>query len=75
MRVGYFIGAIKIRQLKFIMTVAGPSSQRTIFKASSWFHIMIGAAHLIKRNLQPEGPFEANTSHPILLIGNTAGVY
>jgi hypothetical protein len=25
-------------------------------------------------NLQPEGPFVANTSHPILLIGNTAGV-
>ena len=29
---------------------------------------------LKKRTLQPEGPFVANTSHPILLIGNTAGV-
>jgi hypothetical protein len=26
-------------------------------------------------HIQDEGPFEANTSHPILLIGNTAGVY
>ena len=26
---------------------------------------------ILKRNLQPEGLFEANTSHPILLIGNT----
>jgi hypothetical protein len=24
---------------------------------------------------QREGPFEANTSHPILLLANTAGMY
>jgi hypothetical protein len=30
---------------------------------------------MVKHNLLREGPFEANTSHPILLIGNTAGVY
>ena len=28
------------------MAVAGLSSQRTIFEASSWFHFMIGAAYL-----------------------------
>ena len=30
---------------------------------------------MLKLNFQLEGPFEANTSHPILLIGNTAGAY
>ena len=29
----------------------------------------------LSSNLKPKGPFVANTSHPILLIGNTAGMY
>jgi hypothetical protein len=74
MRVRYFIKAIKIRRLKIVMVAAGLNFQRTIFKVCSWLYFMIGSAHL-KRNLLPEGPFEANTSHPILMIGNTAGVY
>ena len=34
-----------------------------------------GGAHLYNLIQKAEGPFEANTSHPVLLIGNKAGAY
>ena len=53
-----------------------PKLPKKHFRGKFWFYSMIvGVAHLKNAILQSEGPFEANTSHPILLIGNTAGVY
>ena len=51
-------------------TVVGQSSPRITSKVNS-----IAVSHL--RNAYSRfgelGPFEGNTSHPILLVGNTAG--
>ena len=75
MRVRYFIGALKITLTENCHGSGWPKFPKNNFRGKFLVPFYDWSCLSQKLNLQLEGPFVANTSHPILLIGNTAGVY